>query len=660
MLNFNPLATVDRRGLPWVTLPFRKSRDGEKCRRNHVPLQRRAPRMCGVAGIYAYGARAEKPSEIELLKIRDRMISRGPDDAGLWWSPDQKLGFAHRRLAIQDLSERGHQPMVSADGRYVITYNGEIYNHPELRAELEQQGVIYRSDCDTETLLHLYTRLGGEMIHKLRGMFAFAIWDQVKEEIFLARDLYGIKPLYYADDGKTFRFASQVKALLAGQKIDLTSDPAGIVGFYLWGHVPDPFTLYRAIRALPAGHTLRITRRGSEDPRRYSSIAEIIETGTRKHAPGDVGAVVKHAALDSVRHHLLADVQVGVFLSAGIDSGAILGLVRDAGALDPLAITLGFREFLGTNQDEVPLASVVARQYGARHITRTVDEAEFRNDLSGILEAMDQPSIDGVNTWFVAKAAREAGLKVALSGLGGDELLAGYPSFVDLPRWRRSFGLATIVPGIGRFARHLMDTFNPGMSVSRPKARYMLDYAGSWEGAYLLRRGLYLPEELVGLMDPEILREGMQKVNPLARLSTCLRPDPGSDVGRVCVLESVNYMRNQLLRDVDWAGMAHSLEIRTPFVDRVLLEAVAPALSSLMPGEGKRALALAPTNPLPASHIQRAKTGFGVPIEKWIRSVVSTPENGKTAQSMGLVSRRWSRYVLRCEPRNSHEMGLRH
>jgi len=617
--------------------------------------------VCGVAGIYAYGAQAEKPSEIELLKIRDRMTSRGPDDAGLWWSFDQKVGFAHRRLAIQDLSEHGHQPMVSADGRYVITYNGEIYNHPELRTELEQQGVVYRSNCDTETLLHLYARLGGEMVHKLRGMFALAIWDQAKEEIFLARDLYGIKPLYYSDDGKSFRFASQVKALLAGQKIDLTSDSAGIVGFYLWGHVPDPFTLYREIRALPAGSTLRITSRGGEAPRSYSSIAEVIAAGAGKEKLGDVEARIKHAALDSVKHHLLAHVQVGIFLSAGIDSGSILGLVRDAGASNPLAITLGFEEFVGTENDEAPIASSIARQYGARHIKRIVDEDEFRNDLPYILDAMDQPSIDGVNTWFVAKAAREAGLKVALSGQGGDELFAGYPSFVDLPRWRRSFGLATIVPGAGRFARYLLDTFNPGISASKPKARYMVDYAGSWEGAYLLRRGLYMPDELAGLLDRDVLSEGMRWLDPLTRLKYCLRPDPGSDVGRVCVLESTNYLRNQLLRDADWAGMAHGLEIRTPYVDRVLLEAICPVLPYLAPREGKRAIALAPTKPLSPSHIQRAKTGFTVPIEKWILDLISTKKRlNKAAEPMGLVSRRWSEYVLGGESQSLPEMSLRH
>ena len=207
---------------------------------------------------------------------------------------------------------------------------------------------------------------------------------------------------------------------------------------------------------------------------------------------------MRAGVLDSVRAHLLADVEVGVFLSAGVDSGALLGLMRDAGQQEIRAITLAFEEFSGTAEDEAPLAAQVAERYGAKHIVRRVSEQEFRDDLPAILEAMDQPSIDGVNTWFVAKAAKEAGLKVAISGLGGDELLAGYPSFVDVPRWRRRFGPLAAMPGLGRLARLAAQSpWRPVLRVRGPKALGLLEYANSWAGAYLLRRGL-LPAARAG------------------------------------------------------------------------------------------------------------------------------------------------------------------
>src|SRR6516165_6395019 len=471
--------------------------------------------MCGVNGIFAYHPVANVPDEGELLATRDAMRARGPDGSGLWWSSDRRCGLGHRRLSILDLSDRASQPMVSAGGKLVITFNGEIYNYKALRAELETAGVCFRTTSDTEALLHLYARHGAAMVHRLRGMFAFAIWDEMRRELFLARDPYGIKPLYTANDGWTFRFASQVKALLAGGRISRDAEPAGIAGFHLFGSVPEPFTLYRDIRALPAGHTQRVDAAGARGPVPFTKLATILAEGASHPAPiTELRERLRAAVLDSVRAHLLADVEVGIFLSAGVDSGALLGLMRDADQRETRAITLGFEEFCGTAEDEAPLAAHVAERYGARHIMRRVSDREFRADLPAIMEAMDQPSIDGVNTWFVAKAAKEAGLKVALSGLGGDELLAGYPSFTDLPRWRRAFGPIAAVPGLRRGARLLIRALAPGFARETPKALGLLEYARSWAGAYLLCRGLFLPYELKDnefkeIMAPDFGREGL-------------------------------------------------------------------------------------------------------------------------------------------------------
>ena len=605
--------------------------------------------MCGINGIFAYHSAASEPKETELLNTREAMRARGPDGTGLWWSSDRRCGLGHRRLSIIDLSDRASQPMASHDGRLIIVFNGEIYNYRQLRAELEAAGTHFRTTSDTEVILSLYEQRGGEMVRRLRGMFALAIWDVARGGLFLARDPYGIKPLYTANDGWTFRFASQVKALLASGHVSRDPEPAGIVGFHLFGSVPEPFTPYREVRALPAGHTQWVDHAGPREPKAFANLAETLakDANTRLSA-GEIRERVRVGVLDSVRAHLVADVEVGVFLSAGVDSGALLGCMRDAGHQEIRAVTLAFDEFRGTSEDEAPLASRVCKHYGAHHVVRHLSQQEFVEDLPAILDAMDQPSIDGVNTWFVSKAAKEAGLKVAISGLGGDELLGGYPSFVDVPRWRRRFGALACVPGLGFVARNVCNRVAPDFSRARPKALGVLEHSGTWAGAYLLRRGLFLPNELQQVMDAEVVREGMRRLNPLRRLGASLRPDPGSDVARVCALESAHYMRNQLLRDADWAGMAHSLEIRVPLVDFVLLGELAPALAAIVPGAGKATLAAAPTVALPNEVVTRAKSGFSVPTGAWISTVTGEPLRslGRERESMGAVSRRWSRAVL--------------
>jgi len=605
--------------------------------------------MCGINGIFAYHSASSAPDEAELLLTRDAMRARGPDGLGTWWSVDRCCALGHRRLSIIDLSDRASQPMTSEDGRFVVVFNGEIYNYPQLRVELEVEGARFRTTSDTEALLHLYARYGAEMVHRLRGMFAFAIWDEVRRGVFLARDPYGIKPLYTANDGWTFRFASQVKALLAGGHVSRDPEPAGIVGFHLFGSVPEPFTLYRDIRALPAGHTQWVDAAGPREPKSFSNLAEVLAKGAANPAPpAEISERVRAGVLDSVRAHLLADVEVGIFLSAGVDSGAMLGMMRDAGQHEIRAITLTFAEFHGTSEDEAPLAGRVSKQYGARHIVRSLSEQEFVRDLPAIFDAMDQPSIDGVNTWFVSKAAKEAGLKVAISGLGGDELLGGYPSFLDLPRWHRRFGGLAEIPGIGLLARMLIAAVAPTFSRTMPKALGVLEHSGTWAGTYLLRRGLFLPHELPDIMDAEIAHEGLRRLKPLHRLAANLTPDPISDNARVCLLESAQYMRNQLLRDADWVGMAHSLEIRVPLIDFTLLRALAPVIPSLISGAGKAALGKAPTLPLPHEIIARAKTGFNLPTGKWMNTATSKGLDSKAVglESKGLISRRWSRTVL--------------
>lgn len=566
----------------------------------------------------------------------------------------RRVAFGHRRLSIIDLSEAGAQPMVSADGRFVVTFNGEIYNYHALRKYLEPKGYQFSSRTDTEVLLHLYADKGERMVHDLRGMFAFAIWDNQHRTLFLARDPYGIKPLYYADDGWTFRFASQVKALLAGGAISRDPEPAGQVGFYLWGSVPEPFTTYQAIRALPAGSTMLVDRIGAHEPRRYHSISQVHCDGeTHERRRGALTTTqtqteIREALLDSVRHHLIADVPVGAFLSAGIDSGALVGLMRDAGQRDIQTVTLSFEEFHGRAEDEAPLAEEVARVYGTRHSTRTVTECEFKSDLPRILEAMDQPTIDGINIWFVSKAARELGLKVAVSGLGGDELFGGYPSFRDIPRWVRLLAAPSRVPGLGRAVRIMAHRLGGTFGLN-PKAAGMLEYGGSYTGAYVLRRGLFMPWELFDILDRDVVERGLRRLAPMRRVAAELVPLPRSSCAKVGTLESALYMRNQLLRDADWASMAHSLEVRVPLVDSVLLRTVAglPGAASTT-GVSKTYLANSPAVPLPPSVRGRAKTGFTTPIAGWVHDAKLKSSSATTLSARLSPKVHWSRRWAEC------------
>lgn len=597
--------------------------------------------MCGINGIFAYLPSAAAVDAAELRKTRESMTARGPDGHGEWMSSDGRIALGHRRLAIIDLSDTGAQPMHSADGSLTITFNGEIYNYRALREALEARGRRFVTRSDTEVLLHLFAEKGEGMLDDLRGMYALAIWDSRKRRLFLARDPYGIKPLYYCASAGTIRFASQVKALLAGGRIAADSDPAGMVGFYLWGSVPEPFTVARHIRALPAGCYLAADENGVAAPVRYHSIAAVYRDAELQ-APSsrDTTAVVRAALLDSVRHHLVADVPIGAFLSAGIDSGALVGLMRDAGQNDIQTVTISFEEFRGRSDDEAPQASAVAKYYGTRHTTRIISEAEFRADLPRLLDSMDQPSIDGVNSWFVSKAAKELGLKVAVSGLGGDELFGGYPSFKQIPRLVQALALPSRIPFAAQAVRQIIKLGSAAGLAVHPKAAGLLEFGASLDGAYFLRRGLFMPWELTDVLNPTTVAEGLRRLEAAKFGDSALGAMPRSWFGKIATLESSLYMRNQLLRDVDWASMAHSLEVRVPLVDSELLRCVAPHGTRVAGGIGKQILATAASRPLPPPILSRPKTGFGTPVGMW----QGVSANCQRTNSMPWA-RQWARQV---------------
>lgn len=592
--------------------------------------------MCGIAGVFAYGSGAPKVILAEETTVRDSMYSRGPDGCGAWVSADGRLALVHRRLAIIDLSDGALQPMATADGKLRIVFNGEIYNYRELKAELESQGAKFGTASDTEVLLELYRRKGPEMVRALRGMFAFAIFDEVRRELFLARDPFGIKPLYLSNSSGVLRFASQVKALLRSSTIDKRPEPAGHVGFFLWGSVPEPYTLYKGIRALPAGSTMIVTDlEGAARPRGYFSVQDELSSAMHpsalpKRVPRDL---LSTALSDTVRHHLVADVPVGIFLSAGRDSSTLLALAAETGAPPLRTVTLAFSEFKGTANDESHLARAVADRYSAIHTTRWITRSEFESDTPRIFDAMDQPSIDGVNTYFVSKAAADLGLKVCLSGLGGDELFGGYPSFWQVPLIARMIRPFSGWPAFGRGVR--LASSGVLQRFASPKYASLFEYGSSYGGAYMLRRGLFLPWELTTFLDAEFVTQGLRELQPIDRLDA-IANSIADDDHKVAALEISTYMRNQLLRDADWASMAHSLEVRLPFVDPVLLREVV-RLRQLGFRLGKNEMAHTPRLALPSEVLSRSKTGFSIPVAEWAGII------GEGVAARGL--RGWARHV---------------
>lgn len=565
--------------------------------------------MCGLSGIFCYDSGA-KPLHIKTLEAMSASQSqRGPDGEGVWNSPDHRLGLAHRRLAILDTQATGHQPMASEDGALQIVFNGEIYNFQALKSQMQAEGVVFRSQSDTEVLLHLWARFGPDMLSLLRGMFAFVIWDDHQKCLFAARDPMGIKPLYYHDDGTTLYLASQVKALKS-VIAQTTPCPAGLVGFYLLGSVPDPFTLHQEIRSIPAGSYMLCHRDSRPQLHSYWSMAQCIQKLAAAPPPlQSVASLLK----DSLKHHFVSHVPVSLFLSAGIDSGVLAALAQETDPRPLAAFTLGFDEFQGLDKDEVPLAAEVAARYGLSHHVYRLSKQDYFHEIPTFLSAMDQPSIDGINTYFVAKAAKEAGIKVALSGLGADELFAGYDAFRSIPKTLALTKPLSKIPLLGKTLRHLGRTILPGSLPS--KTAGLVEYGSTLSDAYLLRRCLFAPWELNEVLDPETLRQGWKQLAIQPSLHALEMASPNARLA-ISLMESCFYMRNQLLRDADWAGMAHGVEIRVPYVDIPLIEGIIAHVLAASPA-GKAEIAAAPTHPLPAKIVNRRKTGFNVPFNAW-------------------------------------------
>lgn len=558
--------------------------------------------MCGIAGVLNRDGSESAGLDAALASLRRALKHRGPDDEGLWLSSGGKAGLAHTRLSIQDLSAAGHQPMVSADGRLGIVFNGEIYNFRELRAELEGEGIAFHTGTDTEVLLRLYERDGHAMVNRLRGMFAFAIWDEREGRAFLARDPLGIKPLYYTVKNGALAFASEVQALqkagLAGRDLDAVA----LVRYFESGSVAEPRTLLREVRCLPAGHTLTWQPDGKIEIARFWSLSFGAETMTRDAAV----SLTRDALLDSVRHHFVSDVPVGVFLSGGIDSTAVLALSIASGQGDLETFSIGVDD---AGLDESSAAARTAAHFGTRHHELRLDAAAMAASFPEFLGCMDQPSIDGFNTHTVAGFARSHGMKVVLSGLGGDELFGGYPSFQRVPLLARLARVAGAVPG-SRFLGEWMERHMPKLPQRRVGS--LLQQEPSLLNAWRAFRGIFTRR------DAHILAARYAGAAPEESGDrTEMDMSGGGPLDQVSAFEMSLYMRNQLLKDSDVMSMAHGLELRVPLVDRVLFETVARIPAALRLQPGKRLLVDAVPE-IPAWIAAAPKRGFLFPYQKWL------------------------------------------
>jgi asparagine synthase (glutamine-hydrolysing) len=544
--------------------------------------------MCGIAGAWTDDPAAAGRAVERMCRA---MVTRGPDGAGvaLLEATGGTLALGNRRLAVIDPSPAGHQPMRDPARGTVIVFNGFIANFAELRARLLQEGERFTSHCDTEVVLKAYGRYGPACVGALRGMFAIAIWDPRVETLFLARDPFGIKPLYYWQRGDRLLFASQVKALLASGLVPPELSADGLETFLAFGGVREPLTAIASVYALPAGHTA-VVRRGRLQLTRFwhPPCTPDLSMGWAAAA-----RALRAELADAVARYVTSDVPLGLFLSGGLDSSVLAALA--AAALGPSQL-VGVSLVADAAGEELAAMRAVAQAVGATHVVVPLPWSEVARWLPRVFVAMDQPTFDGVNTYAVARAASGSGLKVALSGLGADELFDGYGYRRRVAALERVRFLAERF-GVARPTSAVAGRLLPGRKGE--KARAWLEGQLPAGAAHELLRRLFLPREV-------------------ERLRRRAAPSPAE--GRMTALRDLEgYTRDVLLRDADCMSMAHGLEVRVPFLDQTLVGFAVRLPIGPRQAAGKRLLVEAARDLLPAAVLARRKRGFVLPIDRWLR-----------------------------------------
>lgn len=570
--------------------------------------------MCGIAGAWSPTSAMAVDA---VQRMCDAMVRRGPDDWGVetCHAGGSYLALGNRRLAIIDPTRRGHQPMRDDESETVLAFNGMIYNYREIRRRLARAGASFTSDCDTEVVLRAYQHWGEQFVHELHGMFALAIWDGRRDQLLLVRDRLGIKPLYYAQVDDQFFFASQVKALLCSQRVPVRLSKPGIESYLTFGCVSDPMTAFEGVHALGAGHVATV-RPGSVRSRKYWSLPSEAHPVSRADATEEL----RHLLSASVGSHLVSDAPLGIFLSGGLDSSIIGALASRAGS-ELTTISVDFDE---ADYSEAHYVDMMVDRLGSAHervMFRSRDLVDLRTDA---FSAMDQPSVDGLNTFIVSKVAASQGLKVALSGLGADELFDGYGHVRRVQQLESAIRVPSALTSMRRI---LPSRLMPGGE----KLDAWLSGEGRPGQSYEFLRRTLTASDVHRLMRQPHGFSGEQVAPALI--------DPALPLARqVMDREVKNYLTNTLLRDADAMSMANSLEVRVPMLDDRLVAWAAGLPDELRQIAGKRLLSDAVSDLVPQEIRTRRKTGFQIPFGPWLRGPLRPEAEQEFREPAALLS----------------------
>lgn len=563
--------------------------------------------MCGIVGLI--GTTAEK-AETVLTAMNAAIAHRGPDDAGYFIEDGIALG--QRRLSIIDLSSAGHQPMISEDGNLVLVFNGEIYNYRELKQELK--AYHFKTQTDTEVILAAYTRWGVDCVQHFNGMFAFALWDKRKNETLIFRDRLGIKPLYYFQNNDTFIFASEVRALLQSGLVPRKLHKAALSDYLRYQTVHAPATMVDGVQMLLPGHGLR-ARNGKVESFRYWSAAENASQEPQGKSYAAITKDIKALLTQAVERRLVADVPFGAFLSGGIDSSAIVGLMSQVATKKVKTFAVTFEEAAFS---EAKYAAAIAQKFNTEHTEIRLTPTDFLETIPAALKAMDHPSGDGPNTYVVSKVTKEAGITMALSGLGGDELFGGYDVFKRLHTLEKYRWVATLPLFARRLVGSSLVKLKP--TVASAKLNQLLQLS-SWNisQTYPITRQVLSDDYLRQSMRSAELDKNVVQQLVEEQLAAYQQFDLPL-LSQVSMAEINTYMQNTLLRDTDQMSMAHALEVRVPFLDYKLVEYVLGVPDNYKyPHTPKKLLTDALGDLLPMEIINRPKMGFVLPWQEWLK-----------------------------------------
>lgn len=583
--------------------------------------------MCRIAGIYNPASNSLKE---DVCLMRDSMKHGGPDGEGIYIDEEYNLALGHRRLALLDLSIAGIQPMQDAEGQVQLVFNGEIYNYLDLRNELKTLGFVFKTQTDTEIILNSYKHWGIECFRRFNGMFAIVLWDKSRQELILARDHAGIKPLYYYKDDTKVIFASEIRAFKVLDK-NWPENKDWKALFLAYGHLPEPITTLLNVKPLEKGTYLKISipslaeRKCSFHSHTYSEEITDAEQSI---------FLIKEAFSKAVERHLISDAPLGIFLSGGVDS-SIITLLASKKSTQPIhTLSVVFDE---VDYSEEKYQYLVAQQAKSKHQTFKVTQDDFRDSFSDILSAMDQPSTDGINAYFISKYAKETGLKAVLSGIGADELLGGYTSIKRSSLIQKLKKAPNLIWHIAEFA--------PSEKVKR--LVYLKN--SDLQNDYLLYRGLYTPRQIALLLD--VSEKSVTEVIKEVNITACNSIDPRQKAAHV---DYHLYMQNQLLKDVDYMGMWHGVEVRVPFLDKQFIKTVnkiSPSVKFANNKSLKWLLTEAFKEFLPQEIYNRRKQGFTFPFQKWMRGIVPNKRTATFKRYYFQFKKRelhWSKYWAYC------------